>query len=51
VGDASDVLNAGAVDLQDARYDRDKPPRQGSKQRTRFDARQALAEWAGVDPT
>jgi len=28
-----------------------KPPRQGSKQRISFDARQALANWAGVDLT
>ena len=49
---ACDVkLHSLLAERSEARVDLGKPPRAGSKQRAEFEARQNLAEWAGVDLT
>lgn len=42
-------LHAELRNLGEKNIDLGKPPRCGSKQRKEFDARQVLANWAGVD--
>lgn len=51
LGQCDTRLHAGLKDLGERQVDLGKAPRLGSKLRQEFDARQILANWAGVDLT
>jgi transposase len=51
LGECDAKLQALLIDLGQSKVDLGKAPRPGSKVRQEFDARQILANWAGVDLT
>jgi transposase len=51
LGECDTKLQALLTELGQAKVDLGKAPREGSKLRREFDARQILANWAGVDLT